>query len=251
MRGAVVLTAMLAVQATATSAYGQGVHWPRQHAEPPLEESVSGALPPPPSPVERGERAATNRTGPRDDGGGYTYEATGFEARVGADGRVRFHDRSSVRGDGVVTPFFLFLAGTLDVTELVMRRLGQDPYALEKRAFLESTFEARAGLRMRFDEHTMRTALGTLPRYLGRVWDYRSWDPEMRKRVLFALWDECAEGGNELMRQGGAQARAIIEAFVRRELPQDSPQGFSAADLAALNRVRSSEQVFAPYRAGP
>lgn len=245
------MAAGLAVLGTAAVAHGQGVHWPRQHAEPPLEESVSGALPPPPSPVERGEQGPDNRTGPRDDDGGYTYEATGFEARISADGRVVFHDRSSVRGEGIVTPFFLFVAGTLDVTELVMRRLGQDPYGYEKRAFLESTFEARARMRMRFDEDTMETALVALPGYLGRVWAYQSWDPSLRKRVLFALWDECAEGGNELMRRGGAQARAIIEAFVQSELPEGSPLGFTPAELTALIRTRTSEQAFAPYRAAP
>jgi hypothetical protein len=243
--------ALFVIMTVAGSARAQGVHWPRQHAEPPLEESVEGALPPPPSPVERGERGPDNRTGPADDDGGYTYEATGFEARIGADGRVRFHDRSSIRGEGIVTPFFLFVVGSIDVTDMIMRRLGQDPYGYEKRAFLESTFEQRARMRMRFDERTMETALVALPSYLGRVWRYQPWDAALRKRVLFALWDECAEDGNPLMREGGAQARRIIEEFMRSELPEGSPAGFTAAEIAALNRRRTSERAFAPYRTEP
>ncbi len=239
------------VVAVPRAAAAQGVHWPRQHAEPPLETTVPGALAPMPNPAENPHEAehTTGEVISRDaDGGGYTWDATGFEAHVGADGAVSFRDKSWIRTDDVlVLPGFLMMAGTFDVTELAMREVGQDPYQSAKLRFLEQTFDARAAMRMRSDRVVMARALNRLPGYLGNVWQYQGWSPALRRRILFALWDECAEHGNQLLRTGGAQARATIEAFVRRELPAGSPEGFTDAELEALNRRRTSEHVFDPY----
>jgi len=231
------------------AAAAQGVHWPRQHAEPPLETTVPGALAPMPNPAEAPHEAehTTGEMVPRGDGT-YHWDSPGFEAHVSANGTVDFHDKSWIHTDSVlVLPGFLMAAGTFDVTDLVMRATGEDPYQSEKLRFLERTFDQRAAMRMRSDRAVMARALHRLPSYLGDVWQYHGWNPALRRRILFALWDECAEHGNQLLRTGGAQARATIEAFVRRELPADSPEGFSRDELAALNRIRTSEQRFDPY----
>jgi hypothetical protein len=65
--------------------------------------------------------------------------------------------------------------------------------------------------------------------------------------VLFALWDEAAEDGNEFLRAGGAEARRLIEEFIAYRLPPGSREGFRAHELVRLNRIRHSRQSFAPY----
>ena len=44
-----------------------------------------------------------------------------------------------------------------------------------------------------------------------------------------------------------AKARRSIEAFIRRQLPRNTPRGYTAAELAEFNRRRVSVEVFDPY----
>jgi hypothetical protein len=96
------------------------------------------------------------------------------------------------------------------------------------------------------DELLMDRALSNLPTYLDSIWSEESWDARTRRRILFALWDECAEGGSASLRAGGARARRIIEGFIRSRLPTGSPQGYTEAELIAFNHGRTSMQEFAP-----
>jgi hypothetical protein len=172
----------------------------------------------------------------------------GFTASIAPDGTVRFDDRALGGGTGAATlaPFLSF-----DLSDVVMRAIGDDPYLARKLALLDATFDERMVRRARHDAATMRRALGELPRYLAAVWATRRWSPALRRRILFALWDEAAEDGNELVRRGGAEARATIEAFVARVLSPEHPHAFSAAELDELNLGRGSRARFAPYPAPP
>jgi hypothetical protein len=250
MRARIAVPCLLAL-VCAASRPADAQHWPRQHPTLPLSETIPEALPAPPNPVEagRGERPARNL---RRDDGGYTHDATGFTARVYPDGRVELHDKSAVQGQLVLTPLYIAFAGTLDATDLVMRWLGEDPYQYQKAKFLEQTFEERAEMRRRYDLSTMDRALAELPDYLAAVWHQTGWPIELRRRVLFALWDECAEDGDgdgELVTRGGRHARFLIEQFIRTQLGPDSDRGYRPEELAELNRLRRSHHRFSPYRA--
>ena len=122
-----------------------------------------------------------------------------------------------------------------------------DPYRLEVRRALESTFNQRLEMAERFREAAIEFSLGDLPRYLGGVWKTDGWPVELRKRILFALWDECAEQGNRTVVDGGTKARVIIEAFVRWQLPERSRNAFTRSELARLNDGRTSKERFDPY----
>lgn len=221
------------------------MHWPRQHAEPPLRGLIPDALPAPfTGPEARGAEAP--KPGRRATGdGGYVWEHPGFRAKVSADGRVTFED-VNIRGAFFLVPPFVFIAGTLDITDVMMRWLGEDPYRYAKAEFLARTFEQRMHMRRRHDQVTMQRALNGLPAYLAAVWK-QPWSAELRRRVLFVLWDECAEQGNALMRDGGARARAIISRFVAYHLPPGSPGAYTAGELRELNARRTSTAAFAPY----
>jgi hypothetical protein len=93
----------------------------------------------------------------------------------------------------------------------------------------------------------MERALADLPAYLQAVWAYPGWSPSTRRRVLFALWDEAAEEGNDLIVEGGERARNTIARFIAAKLPPGSPDAFTDKELVALNRARTSRTRFQPY----
>lgn len=189
-----------------------------------------------------------------------TLELTAFRARVDPEGRVTFDDRGFVKLDAVAAA--LGLDGLLselgiapsgfgvgfDLTDVFLRWHGEDPYRYEKMKLLEETFEARFARKVEHTKRLVARALHDLPRYLAAVWS-QEWPLEVRKLVLFELWDECAEAGDgaEEIVTGGGQARIFIEGFIRRELPAGSAGAFSEAELARLNHLRTSDAPFDPY----
>jgi len=242
--GALAAIVVVAAFVSTETAHAQN-HYPRQHAVQPLGELLPASLPAP----MIGHPGAKKKEKPkriRDrKGGGFTYRHPGFNAKVGADGRVKFND-INIRGSFFLVPPFVFIAGVMDITDVVMRWMGVDPYQYAKARFLERTFAERMRMRRRYDAINMQRALNGLPAYLAAVWR-QPWSAELRRRVLFVLWDECAEAGNESMREGGAKARQLIDRFVALKLPPGSPNGYTVAELRALNARRTSMASFKPY----
>ena len=195
-------------------------------------------------------------------GGTYEYEHPGFKGTIARDGSVTFKDTPAVSVDWglpcvkCISEDFekwkqdpygghtVNLTGLLpvfrigfDITDWAERLAGNDPYSYEKNKFLEATRERRAAMSAEETRDATRAALLALPEYLAAVWAYEQWSTDKRRRVLFELWDECAES------EAGARARATILGFVRRKV--DEP--YSEDELAALNRGRTSTEEFAPY----
>lgn len=174
-----------------------------------------------------------------------------FTAHIAPDGRVAFDDDELYfygygTAGGIPMPG---LGAGFDITDIIMRRLGVDPYQYEKARYMERTFERRAEMRRHYGRVLMARALSDLPRYLDALWQQPGWSYRLRRRVLFELWDECAERGSEELIAGGRDARAIIEGFIRQAIPAGSPCAYTADELSALNAERQSEAVFAPYGA--
>lgn len=241
---ALLLLGALGRQASAQDAFA----WSRYHAEPPLGTVLPEALAPPPSPVESGKLGERPSRALVDNlDGSYSYDETGFSAHVDGEGRVTLEDKPGVRANLFISPLFLAAYGTFDATDILMRWLGEDPYRYQKMMFLERTFDERARMRARYARENMEWALRELPEYLARIWEYERWPAELRRRVLFALWDECAEDGNDLVVAGGAEARALIEGFVRSNLAPGSRDAFEPEELARLNSLRTSRRRFEPY----
>jgi hypothetical protein len=212
-------------------------YWAVQKPLPDLR-SPSPSLPPPPRVAE----PAANGLIPNGDGT-YRWEGLTFVANVRGDGTISFSDRGPFTWDPVMGGV------NWDLTDAVMRSRGEDPYRYEKHKVMARTFERRAAMKAQYDRAHMRAALDDLPLYLFAVWHEPRWSPELRRRILFELWDECAEEGNSLIASGGAEARRTIEEFVRVHLPAGSPLGFTREELDGLNAHRLSRQGFAPYGA--
>jgi hypothetical protein len=189
--------------------------------EPVVSETVQ------PRPLRRVQEGTCDLVVRRHADGHYTLTQAGFELRIDPDGHLTVRDRI-----------------TADLTDLVMRAAGQDPYAASKEKALRATFPLRLALAERYRRGQLQLALGELPRRLEQLWADAARGPAARRRLLFELWDECLEGS-----AGGGSgelARATILVFVRRHMPPGSPDSFPLHELAALNAGRQSRALFAP-----
>jgi len=168
--------------------------------------------------------------------GGLSYEAPQFSAVIAPDGTVRFHDRRL--GYSARKATFTF-----DLSDEFARGFAHGTlYPYEKANFLAATFKERTAMAAKRYADVKRAAADDLPRRLDAIWADGRYRRRERRRVIFLLWAE--------MNPAAAEARpasAIIEAWIRRRLPRQSPDAYSDDELRALSRERVGERPFAPY----
>jgi hypothetical protein len=138
------------------------------------------------------------------------------------------------------------LAGSFDVSDWLMRRHGQDPYAARKLRALDATRDERVAIGKRHRAVELARAPGVLLRQLEALWA-SAVDLAGRKQGLFELWDDCAEAGDPELVAAAEAARRLIVDFIRAHLPVGSADAYTPAELAALARTRHSQAAFAPY----
>lgn len=114
-----------------------------------------------------------------------------------------------------------------------------------QKRILDSTFEQRADQRATHTAEQLGHADQLVRANLARLWR-RVTNPAERRRELFALWDECAEGDSAIG-EAGERARRQVVAWIRSHLPAGSTGAYSADEIEALDGHRSSTQHFAPY----
>jgi len=177
-----------------------------------------------------------------------------FNATVHPDGQVTFKDLPSIAlggvqgappmripGDSQARAFSGIVVGvsfTFDVTDAVMRGLGQDPYSAEKRRFARLTGAWRGRLRAGFKRRVRRRALARFGPQAGLCRRYRALDAEGRRRTrrwLFERWNETRE--DEL----GKPLRAAALGAIRRCGIRYPP-----AEVARFNAGRRGRVPFAP-----
>ena len=132
--------------------------------------------------------------------------------------------------------------GTMDLTDEIMRALGQDPYRAEKARFLAATFEVRMKLAVEAHREDMRKSLDRLPDALADLWRDSRYSARERRRVLFEIWRET-DGTPE-----GARAESIIERFIQRQLPCGSPDAYPPSEFQA-HQSSLPGRAFSPYGA--
>ncbi len=171
-----------------------------------------------------------------------------FNATIHPDGQVTFRDLPSIAlgkvrgvpplripGDSQSRAFSGIVLGvsfTFDLTDAVMRGIGQDPYSAEKLRFARLTRPWRLGLRARFQRRVRRAALARFGPQAGLCRRYRGLDAGGRlrtRRWLFARWDETREDCR------GKPLRAAVMAAIRRCAIR-----YPLAELARLNAGRRS-----------
>jgi hypothetical protein len=107
--------------------------------------------------------------------------------------------------------------------------------------YLDATRDRRACMRERTLSGRSQAALYHLRHKLTRIWSNHHVSLAARRRLLFEEWDAWTED------ETGRLARATVVGFIRRVLPEGSPQGFRNEELVQLNVLRTSQATFSPY----
>jgi hypothetical protein len=144
-------------------------------------------------------------------------------------------------GIGCRSPYALMtaLGGSFDISDEILRSLGDDPYAAEKARFLAATSAWRLERARTYRVHSARAALADLDGQLARLWADSSFVASERRRLLFDLWLEMDASPE------GKRGAALIEAFIRRTLPAGSPDAYTGRELETLNKM-AAPRAFAP-----
>jgi len=140
-----------------------------------------------------------------------------------------------------------FLGGRSEITDAVMRQVGQDPYQSDKLRWMEATREERGEISRVHRKRQLDQVDQLVRRHLDALWARADLDLAAKRAALFELWDDGAEDGETAVVEAASRGRAHVIGFVRAHLPAGSPDAYAAAELAALNRRRTSRARFAPY----
>jgi hypothetical protein len=218
-----------------------------------------GAAPPPAAGTVDGEPQTLAEAGfLRNKKGDIVYQDPlgHFKATLMPDGRVKFRDfavaRGTIRSGGKV-------AG---MSEAIRSAQGKDLFYLEKKKLLARTEKLRLAMAVKWAEAQVDHRLKGLYRDLLEIWSDAERTEVERREQLFQRWDECVEAMSvkvdgfgdaakssldALREKAGGEARASIEAFIRRHLPKGSEDAYTPEELRELNRRRHSEERFDPY----
>jgi hypothetical protein len=161
------------------------------------------------------------------DGRGFKAEHSTFTGHVDPDGTAHIDQKRSY-----------------DPTEILMNRNHMDPYASNKKRFLDGTREERYQIGKKYKAEQLAHSAVIAQNNLNYLWA-KTTDSNERKEALFEMWDECAETGSDKLVAGGAAARAMIVGFIRGHMTGTAT--YTAAELAAFNARKKSSAVFDPY----
>jgi hypothetical protein len=134
--------------------------------------------------------------------GTYRYRGQAFKAIIEKDGSVVFDDGYR---QGATLRF--------DITDLTMRRRGEDPYRVEKNWFLEGTAEFRQELFERQRAKQTLLALRQLRRRLLHISEDGTLSDQQKSAHVIAMFQETADD------EAGAAARGVIAEFVADRMP--------------------------------
>jgi hypothetical protein len=122
--------------------------------------------------------------------------------------------------------------GTFDVTDFLMRRHGQDPYASQKLKVLDATRDERAQIGAAHRHEQLVHAPQLMKAALERVWTSHL-DLPAKKRAVFELWDDCAETGADDLHPPGPR---VPDRLCQRQAPRRLGHGVLGRRARAAER---------------
>ncbi len=138
----------------------------------------------------------------RHQDGTYRYRGQAFKAIVEKDGSVVFDDGYR---QGATVRF--------DLTDLIMRRRGEDPYRVEKNWFLEGTAEFRQELFERWRAKQTLLALRKLRQRLLHISEDGTLSDQQKSARVITMFQDTPDD------DAGASARGAIAEFVAARMP--------------------------------
>jgi hypothetical protein len=159
--------------------------------------------------------------------GTYTWEGQYVIGEIGRDGHVTIRPR----------PWWETWDNPIE---------SRDDDRSEERWFRDETQAMRTELWMDEARRLADQSIDGLPSYLAGLWG-TGLPAQLRRAELFELWDEAEEPDDPELGVAGAKARAVVDRFIRQNLPRGSRDGFSESELAAFNARRARGPHFTPY----
>jgi hypothetical protein len=193
------------------------------------------------------------------------YGGAGVFAKVAEDGSIRFTGPKDIqmKRKGVIaikdlpkqdlpeaTPKVSVRVGaewSYDLTDILMRAKGKDPYSAIKRKLADETRDARLCMAQKAREKRHKEALYELATKVQSIINQKDLALAAQRQLVFELWDECDEAPDESLANYVAMARATISGIIQKSFPAGSERAYPPAELAELNRRRTSQRIFAPY----
>ncbi len=172
------------------------------------------------------------------------YGARGISIDGAAEYAKRLEDDGEKGNDAVTIPI---VGGRTELTDYVMRAVGQDPYLSDKLRWMDATREERAAIGLTHRRRQLDRVDQTVRKHLAVLWARRDLELAAKREALFELWDDGAEEGDAAVVEAAQRARNQVIAFIRHHLPAGSATAYSPAELDALNRRRTSRARFEPY----
>jgi hypothetical protein len=174
--------------------------------------------------------------------GSFTWVGEYVSVRVRRDGSVEIHRL----GGGWSGSRYLARSGPIHL---------RDDDRSEERWFRDETQPLRSQLSMDDARRLADQSLDGLPGYLAARWG-RALPASARRAELLELWNDAVEPDDPELGVAGAKARALVDRFVRSNLPPGSRDAFSPDEIAAFNARRGAKQPHfhpydAPARSGP
>jgi hypothetical protein len=207
-----------------------------------------GFLPPPAGPTREGPLSIDDLRLRPDGQGGYRGQRPGYRFDIERDGTIHFQDPPPLTPAAFVG---LTFAAVFDLTDLVMRAAGMDPYSYDKGRIVDLTRGMREQMGAVERPRRIASALARLPGELEALWRRSDLTAAERRATLFQLWDDLLEGpvpgASDAELEAAAQARIQLVRFVQRRLPSGTPDAYRSDELERLNARRRSRLVFAPY----
>jgi hypothetical protein len=134
-----------------------------------------------------------------------------------------------------------------DLTDILMHAKGKDPYSAIKRKLADETRDARLCMAQKAREKRHQEALYELATKVRAIINHKDLPLAAQRQLVFELWDECNDAPDESMANYVAMARATIFGIIQKSFPAGSERAYPPAELAELNKRRTSQQMFAPY----
>ncbi|MBX2812276.1 MAG: hypothetical protein KTR25_10725 [Myxococcales bacterium] len=172
--------------------------------------------------------------------GSYAKKLGPVTAHITAEGDVYFRNQSLQVTSLTQLRF--------DMTDAVIRSLGDDPYAQRKQQFLRETRTFRAQLRKAAWQRNWQTAKRNIFKRLRTIWYRSQATASIRKKKLFKIWDGVYQGQESDRRAAGEYIRAAVLHFIKTEIPRSSVDHYTTNELRWFKLVQTSSGTFQPYQ---
>jgi len=196
----------------------------------------------PPSPSEIGAAIAKWYADPNAVYRAYDrkVERSRFETAVDADDTRPGHENAMAMRTATAV---LGAGGSFDITAALMKG---DPWAANKRRFLDQTRAERVQIATDYRERQLKGAADTMRKRLAEL-ATQTVSPGVAKQTLFEMWDECIDTGDAPAVSAGAEARLVVMQYIAVHFPATSADAFTVDELRLMNARKHSAATFAPY----